>query len=46
MYDDVVAAALAEFPLPSGADKANCQTDLDDAFPDVLQLVKDISAGD
>ena len=36
LYDAVVAALLNDVPLPSGADKAKCQSDLDAAFPDVL----------
>jgi hypothetical protein len=46
LFDDMVAAVLKEVTLPSGADAAKCQADIDGMFPDFQALIKDIEAGD
>jgi len=46
IFDDLVHAVLSEVTLPSGADAAKCETDIDGMWPDIVQLIKDVEAGD
>ncbi len=45
LYDALVTVGLNTFPLPAGADKDKCQSEIIGAYPDLNQLITDLQAG-